>query len=321
MIQGKHYSAYGENKSEAVRRLEEKVNGCQPLDALTLRSWMVTAYLPTIQGMTPKTKEKAMWAIKHLGKLGDVPLVDLNRHNLQTLVNEKSRKLSPATVATMTGVWSAALNLAEADQHIPNNPMRHVKLPPQRHKPKATLSGPELLRLIEASRGHSGLPLVVLGGLLGLRIGEVQSIRAKHFTEGKLAVPGTKTAASLRELPLHPLIHAELEGLPIPLISPSQSACRNALLRNAKRAGIQRRINPHLLRHTFATLLEWLGCPFEIRSRLMGHSVRHVTQRYSHAEWKAWEEWTGKLATFVYYGLGLEVGNADGNGGENAQNA
>lgn len=40
--------------------------------------------------------------------------------------------------------------------------------------------------------------------------------------------------------------------------------------------------------------------PTEIRSRLMGHSIRHVTQRYSHAEWRAWEEWTGRLVEFVY---------------------
>jgi len=200
-----------------------------------------------------------------------------------------------------------AIRAIERAEGLPLTDWRRGELDPPK---RVRNSGPELLRLIEASRGYSGHGLIVLGGLLGLRIGEVQAIRAKHFGDGKLTVPGTKTAASLRELPLHPLVHAELAGLPLPLIAPCQSACRYALQRNAKRAGIERHINPHLLRHTFATLLEWLGCPIEIRSRLMGHSIRHVTQRYSHAEWRAWEEWTGKLATFVYNGVGNELGHA-----------
>lgn len=143
MVAGTRYSAYGATKLEAAERLEEKVNGCLPPVALTLKSWMETAYIPTLARMTPKTKEKAGWAIKHLGKLGDIPMAEVSRHNLQTLVNDKARRLSPDTVRTMTGVWSAALNLAEADGHIPNNPMRHVRLPAQRPKPKATLSGTE----------------------------------------------------------------------------------------------------------------------------------------------------------------------------------
>lgn len=88
MVAGKRYSAYGSTKLEAAERLEEKVNrenGCLPPVALTLKSWMETAYIPTLARMTPKTKEKAGWAIKHLGKLGDIPMAEVSRHNLQTI--------------------------------------------------------------------------------------------------------------------------------------------------------------------------------------------------------------------------------------------
>lgn len=43
-----------------------------------------------------------------------------------------------------------------------------------------------------------------------------------------------------------------------------------------------------------------VGCPLDIRARLLGHSIASVTERYSHAEWRAWEEWTGRLMEFVY---------------------
>lgn len=320
-IQGIPYSAFGSTETEAAERLVEKARAFLPLDAHTLKSWIETAYIPTLATRTPKTREKAWWAIKHLGRLGDQPLASLDRHKFQTLVNVKARTHSPATVATMSAVWSAALNLAEADGHIPNNPLRHVRLPVNRPAQKQTLTGPELLALINASRGRSGFPLVVLGGLLGLRLGEIQRLEASHFHDGKLIVPGTKSAAAARELPLHPWIHAELANLPIPLLPPHQTACRTALNRNSKRAGIDRHINPHLLRHTFATLLQWLGCPLDIRSRLLGHSMKHVTQRYSHAEWQAWEDWTSKLVSHVYGDLGKPLGMPAENAPDSARNA
>lgn len=308
VVHGRRWSAYGATETEAALNLEEKVHGFQTqADHTSLRSWMETAYCQTLAKASAKQQEKAKWAAGHLGALGDLPLAEVNRHALQRLVNSKS--LSAGTIRTMASCWSAALNLAEADGLIPHNPMRHVRLPSDPPAAKATLSAEELRRLIEASRGYSGLPLVVLGGLLGLRIGEVQRLEAGHFADGELQVPGTKTVAAARTLPLPRRVHQELAGLPLPLLSPCQSANRNALLRNAKRAGIERRVHPHLLRHTCLTLLQWIGCPYETRARIAGHSLRHVTQRYSHAEWRAMEEWLTKLSTFVYTSKGNGVGN------------
>jgi integrase len=322
-VQGIAYSAYGPTKREAAERLEEKVNGCRVVqDFQTLRSFMETVYLPTIEMQKPKTKEKVIWSMKHLGSLGNLTLAEATRHKIQSHINAKARTHAAGTVRTMAQPWNAALNLAEADGHIPHNPMRHVKLPAVQDSPKDVLDRGELLRLLNASRGYAPHAAVVLASFLGLRIGEIRALRAVHFkTAGQLIVPGTKTAASARIVPLHPRVLAEIAGLPMPLTPRNHSNSNKSIARAAERAGITKHVHNHLLRHTFITLLHWLGCPIDVRARLAGHAKSRVTQGYSHAEWREWVYWTEKVVTFVYDGVGIDLGTGNVTAGEMVPNA
>lgn len=59
------------------------------------------------------------------------------------------------------------------------------------------------------------------------------------------------------------------------------SACVREQLRDcAKRAGIERRVAPHQLRHTFASELAAENVPINVISRLLGHSNSGTTARY-----------------------------------------
>jgi len=48
----------------------------------------------------------------------------------------------------------------------------------------------------------------------------------------------------------------------------------------AKKAGINRRVTPHLLRHTFATLLVQNGSDLQAVQKMMGHTTLKITQHY-----------------------------------------
>jgi integrase/recombinase XerD len=60
----------------------------------------------------------------------------------------------------------------------------------------------------------------------------------------------------------------------------SEQHVRNLMKRLAAKAGIDRRVNPHMLRHTFAVELEASGTPVTVISKLLGHSSVAVTARY-----------------------------------------
>ena len=55
---------------------------------------------------------------------------------------------------------------------------------------------------------------------------------------------------------------------------------RQVLHRLGDRAGIEKRVHPHGLRHTFAFELQDAGTPMVTISKLLGHSSIAVTSRY-----------------------------------------
>jgi integrase/recombinase XerD len=66
-----------------------------------------------------------------------------------------------------------------------------------------------------------------------------------------------------------------LDGTPL-----HQQYVRNMLHQRAAKAGVDKRVHPHGLRHTFAVELEQAGTPVSVISALLGHSSIAVTARY-----------------------------------------
>lgn len=103
--------------------------------------------------------------------------------------------------------------------------------------------------------------------------GDKATVRGFHpsATDALARWMDTRKALGLRNGPLF----CTLKGGPV-----SDRYVRNLLHRLAAEAGIEKRVHPHGLRHTFADELRAAGVDVGVISKLLGHSTIAVTSRY-----------------------------------------
>lgn len=207
----------------------------------------------------------------------------------------KQRKLDPGSVenhiSALRFFFVRTLGRHEFRQFLP--------FPKTRKKLPNILSREEVARLIEASRGlFQRTLLMVLYGtgmrraeIAQLKIGDIDSQRMViHVVNGK----GGKD----RDLPLSPALLETLRVYwrwmkPRSYLFPSRNywdcerpitgkavwySCTDA----AKRAGIRKRVSPHLMRHSWATHLLEAGTDLRTIQMLLGHEDLEVTAKYLH---------------------------------------
>jgi site-specific recombinase XerD len=108
--------------------------------------------------------------------------------------------------------------------------------------------------------------------LLDTKTGEPQT-RGYHPSAGDALMRWIDTRKSLGIR--NGTLFCTLKGGPI-----SAQYVRNLLHRLAEKAGLDKRVHPHGLRHSFAFELEQAATPVTIISKLLGHSSVAVTARY-----------------------------------------
>ncbi|HEY1964102.1 MAG TPA: site-specific integrase [Acidobacteriaceae bacterium] len=230
---------------------------------------------------------------QHYGKSPDkLGLEHLRSYQAYLL---KQRKLSPGSVeyhiCALRFFFVRTLGRHEFRQFLP--------FPKVRRKLPNILSLEEVARLIDAcSSLFQRTLLMVLYGtgmrrseVVRLKIGDIDSQRMIiHVVNGK----GGKD----RDLPLSPALLETLRAYwrwlkPRTFLFPSRlhpdceqpisdktlwHACREA----AKKAGIRKRVSPHLVRHSWATHLLEAGTDLRTIQLLLGHEDLEVTARYLH---------------------------------------
>lgn len=217
---------------------------------------------------------------------------------------------SNASVARRLAAISAFYRFLLLDEVIEKSPAEYIRRPQVDPDFTATqaLTQREALRLLDAATEHSLRAQTLVDLLLstGLRISEALNIRQADISEGRLLITRKGGKNSAVYLPGHTLRNLrklaqttgrEVENLqneggsPLVFITrtgrPWQRANVDGLLRKlAVKAGINKTVSAHVLRHTHATLALEMGVALHHLQDSLGHKDPRTTRRYDHARSK-----------------------------------
>lgn len=231
------------------------------------------------------------------------------------LVEQRTEDGKPYAHETLTTVWGTMrsfLRFVTVQADLPRNPAQDVRFDVRGRDraEKDVLDADELQRLIAASEEESPdvRTMLVVGFGLGIRFSELSALqwsdidldggRLRIQRSQVLGVVGPpKTESTRRDVYLPPEVVAELRvhkqrqeagQEPTELVFPSRTGgyrlpqmLTKPLARCCARAGIDKHITAHCLRHTANNLLRQVANEVVVRA-MIGHATPAMTLRYSH---------------------------------------
>lgn len=211
---------------------------------------------------------------------------------------------TPATLNRRLAAVSALYGYAADDGVLTANPAARVRRAAvdADHSATAALTRREAEDLLAAARAHSPRTYALVDLLLstGVRISEDLDAKLSALSADRLVITrkGGKTAviplpehtvAALRAMAgttgtelarsdeADPWLFATASGRPW-----GRTDAAKLLTRLAQKSGIGKRVSPHVLRHTHATLALELGVPLHHLQDSLGHADPRTTRRYDH---------------------------------------
>ena len=329
---GKKYEATGKTELEAMTKLAEKladakrgeeiVGGSMTVDAW-YKEWK--ALYKDSKGLT--TKSLAMYDEKYRGyikpRVGHLKLRDVRDVHLQRILNDQAG-MSASHVKKLRMVMQEMFKRARQSRLIVYDPAELLELPSVTQGVRRSITEDERTAILEVAEFHpTGLWVLTLL-YTGMRPGETAALTwadvdfknneihvhtAKE--SGSVAVKGPKTAAGVRDIPIHSALLPRLlkaKGEPFSPVFQKKDGTRmdDATLHRRWRAFVReldihmgakvyrnkiiksvvaQDLTPYCLRHTFCTDLQRAGVALNVAKELMGHSDVSVTANiYTHKD-------------------------------------
>lgn len=264
-------------------------------------------YKRSISTRSDNWRAQVEWALTKyiLPFVTETPLDLVTRADWQEFFNRLvASDLHLSSVHRIKIVASGVYNLAEADDLVAKNPVRHVRIPPAPPPVKRVLTFEELSGLLSV-RDSLSFPMVMLASCCGLRLGESLGVQWNFIHDGVLEVcqqvlqpkggcvltSTLKTPQSRRAIPLptsfmHSLRSSQGRSAVFVCsdtmggyLTPNNAT--RGLYEMCEKSGIGK-VTAHELRHTFISLMQnELECPLPIIQEIVGHAKTGVTGMYS----------------------------------------
>ena len=330
---GKKYEATGKTELEAMTKLAEKlaaakrgeevVGGSMSVDAW-YKEWKALYKEP--KGLTPKSL--VMYDEKYKGyikpRVGHMKLRDVRDVHLQRILNDQAG-MSASHVKKLRMVMQEMFKRARQSRLIVYDPAELLELPNVKQGVRRSITEEERTAILEVAEYHPAGLWVLTLLYTGMRPGETAALTwadvdfknneihvhaAKE--SGSAAIKGPKTAAGVRDIPIHSallprLLKAKGEDPFSPVFQKKNGSrmdddtlhrrwrafvreldihvgakvYRNKIIKSV----VAPDLTPYCLRHTFCTDLQRAGVALNVAKELMGHSDVSVTANiYTHKD-------------------------------------
>jgi len=234
-------------------------------------------------------------------------LNEVDRHVLRDYLSHLVEVgIAKASIARKLSAIRSFFHYLVREEIIPKNPIEQVSSPKLDKRLPSFLTKEEMVKLLDAPDlstllGQRDRALLELLYASGLRVSELVSLTPEQIdletNEIRVWGKGSKERMVLMGEPAAEAIKNYIGEGRIKLQGKKKS---NALFLNrygqrlpersvqrllghyAKKAGIGKRVHPHMLRHTFATHLLDGGADLRVVQELLGHARLSSTQIYTH---------------------------------------
>ena len=237
------------------------------------------------------------------------PIERLDRQSLEEFVRRQmTRGLAPRSVARAVAAVRGFYRFLVLDRHLERSPADDLQPPRAWPALPKFLSLDEVDRLIAqpdvaTSRGLRDRAMIELLYASGLRISELANARLENFNFDERVLRVTGKGNKTRLVPVgrkacdalaaylsteRPKLVKRRSGSEI-FLSERGAKLTTARIwqivkNHAHRAGLEKNVYPHLLRHSFATHLLGNGADLRIIQEMLGHADISTTQVYTHVD-------------------------------------
>jgi len=255
------------------------------------------AYAKTLQGqLTAKTIHMRLANLRAFaGVLATVP--DIQRPTIQQWVYAKSadgagRATIARAVTDLRLYWKYLVGVGAASET--SDPFKGITLAGAKRKERTPFSPAQVAQLAAEARGRGDGVLadfIAIAMYTGARAEEIATLRCEllDLGRGAIAMPGTKSDAAKREVPIHPAVRPVLKRLVAAAgsgflfrgLRPDRFGDRHGAVTkrfSTLKQGIATAEQDfHSIRRCVATMFDDAGVPESVAAAIIGHTVPRLT--------------------------------------------